>query len=57
MIEICRDHSTKAKRWRDGQMALRQCAAPLDYNREDVAETSPDRQRTKLRTSSGELGY
>jgi transposase-like protein len=23
MIEICRDHSTNVKRWRDGQMALR----------------------------------
>ncbi len=27
MIEICRDHSTNVKRWRDGQMALRWCAA------------------------------
>ena len=29
MIEICRDHSTNVKRWRDGQMALRWCAAGL----------------------------
>src|SRR6266851_5026113 len=29
MIEICRDHSTKVKRWRDGQMALRWCAAGM----------------------------
>jgi len=29
MIEICRDHSTNIKRWRDGQMALRWCAAGM----------------------------
>jgi hypothetical protein len=29
MIEIGRDHSTNVKRWRDGQMALRWCAAGL----------------------------
>jgi putative transposase len=29
MIEICRDHSTNVKRWRDGQMALRWCGAGM----------------------------
>ena len=29
MIEICRDHSTNVKRWRDGAMALRWCAAGM----------------------------
>jgi transposase-like protein len=29
MIEICRDHSTNVKRWRDGQMAMRWCAAGM----------------------------
>jgi hypothetical protein len=29
MIEICRDHSTNVKRWRDGQVALRWCAAGM----------------------------
>jgi putative transposase len=29
MIEICRDHSANVKRWRDGQMALRWCAAGM----------------------------
>jgi transposase-like protein len=29
MIEICRDHSTNVKRWRDGQMALSWCAAGM----------------------------
>jgi hypothetical protein len=27
MIEICREHSKNVKRWRDGTMALRWCAA------------------------------
>ena len=29
MIEIARDHSTNVKRWRNGQMALRWCAAGM----------------------------
>jgi len=29
MISICRDHSHNVKRWRDGQMALRWCAAGM----------------------------
>jgi putative transposase len=29
MIEICRDHSTNVKRWRDGTMSLRWCAAGM----------------------------
>ena len=29
MIEICRDHSVNVKRWTDGQMALRWCAAGM----------------------------
>lgn len=29
MIEICRDHSSNVKNWRDGQMALRWCAAGM----------------------------
>ena len=29
MIEICRDHSSNLKRWRDGTMALRWCAAGM----------------------------
>jgi putative transposase len=29
MIEICRDHSANVKRWRDGQMTMRWCAAGL----------------------------
>ncbi len=29
MIEICRDHSSNVKRWRDGEMAVRWCAAGM----------------------------
>ncbi|MBK8459515.1 MAG: IS256 family transposase [Micropruina sp.] len=29
MISICRDHAKSVKRWRDGQMALRWCAAGM----------------------------
>jgi transposase-like protein len=29
MIEICRDHSSNVKRWRDGEMGLRWCAAGM----------------------------
>jgi putative transposase len=29
MISICRNHCTNVKRWRDGQMALRWCAAGM----------------------------
>jgi putative transposase len=29
MIEICREHSKNVKRWRDGMMALRWCAAGM----------------------------
>jgi putative transposase len=29
MISICRTHASNVKRWRDGQMALRWCAAGM----------------------------
>ena len=29
MISICRDHAGNVKRWQDGQMALRWCAAGM----------------------------
>jgi putative transposase len=29
MIEICREHSRNVKKWRDGTMALRWCAAGM----------------------------
>ena len=38
MIEICRDHSTNVKRWRDGEMALRWCAAGMGEAEEAVPQ-------------------
>ena len=29
MISVCRDHASNVKRWRDGRMALRWCAAGM----------------------------
>ena len=29
MISVCREHAANVKRWRDGQMALRWCAAGM----------------------------
>jgi hypothetical protein len=29
MISVCREHATNVKRWRDGKMALRWCAAGM----------------------------
>jgi putative transposase len=29
MISICREHASNVKRWQDGQMALRWCAAGM----------------------------
>jgi len=29
MISVCRDHANNVKRWRNGQMALRWCAAGM----------------------------
>jgi len=29
MISICRDHAVNVKRWQDGQMVLRWCAAGM----------------------------
>ena len=29
MISVCREHAANVKRWRDGKMALRWCAAGM----------------------------
>ena len=41
MISICRDHARNVKRWRDGQMALRWCAAGMV----EASKPVPPRQR------------
>ena len=52
MIEICREHSKNVKRWRDGTMALRWCAAGMteagkQFRRRDdrSRQAVPPRQR------------
>jgi len=40
MIEICRDHSTNVKHWRDGQMALRWCAAGMNEARKQFRKVN-----------------
>jgi len=42
MISVCREHAANVKRWRDGQMALRWCAAGMRRGRQAV----PPRQRS-----------
>ncbi len=46
MISICRDHSRNVKRWRDGQMALRWCAAGMV----EASKAVPPRQRPSIYT-------
>ena len=46
MISICRDHARNVKRWRDGQMALRWCAAGMveaskQFRRSTATSTCP----------------
>ena len=41
MLSICREHAKNVKRWRDGRMALRWCAAGML----EAAEAIPSRQR------------
>jgi len=41
MIEICRGHSKNVKRWRDGTVALRWCAAGmLEAGHQSAASTA-----------------
>ncbi len=50
MIEICRDHATNVKRWRDGQMALCWCAAGMN----EAANATP--RPTSRSPASSSLG-
>jgi putative transposase len=45
MIEICRDHAGNVKRWQDGQMALRWCAALVRCGDGRGGQAVPPRQR------------
>ena len=50
MIGICRDHARNVKRWRDGQMALRWCAAGMI----EASQPVPPRQRPPPPTRSAD---
>ena len=51
MIEICRDHATNVKRWRDGQMALRWCAAGMLEAKKQFRRVNGHLHLKALRTS------
>ena len=51
MIEICRDHSTNVKHWRDGQMALRWCAAGMVEAKKQFRRVNGHLHLRSLRTA------
>src|SRR4051794_15483929 len=51
MISISRDHSRNVKRWRDGQMALRWCAAGMIEAGKQFRRVNGHLQLPALRTT------
>ena len=51
MIEICRDHSRNVKRWRDGAMALRWCAAGMVEAKKQFRRVNGHLHLRSLRTA------
>ena len=51
MISICRSHSANVKRWRDGQMALRWCAAGMVEAGKQFRRVNGHLHLAKLRAS------
>src|SRR5690242_11095309 len=51
MIGICREHSKNVKRWRDGTMALRWCAAGMLEAGHQFRRVNGHMHLTKLRTA------
>src|SRR5690348_10612950 len=51
MIEICREHSKNVKRWRDGTMALRWCAAGMLEAGHQFRRVNGHMHLPKLRTA------
>jgi putative transposase len=51
MISICRDHARNVKRWRDGQMALRWCAAGMVEAGRQFRRVNGHLHLTKLRAA------
>jgi putative transposase len=53
MIEICREHSKNVKRWRDGTMALRWCAAGMAEAGKQFRRVNGHLHLPKLRDALG----
>ncbi len=51
MISICRDHAKNVKRWRDGQMALRWCAAGMVEASQQFRRVNGHLHLAELRTA------
>jgi putative transposase len=51
MISICRDHAKNVKRWRDGQMAMRWCAAGMVQARDQFRRVNGHLHLPALRTA------
>jgi putative transposase len=51
MISICRDHARNVKHWRDGQMALRWCAAGMVEARKQFRRVNGHLHLAKLRAA------
>jgi putative transposase len=51
MIEICREHSKNVKRWRDGTMALRWCAAGMPEADHQFRRVNGHLRLPRLRTA------
>jgi putative transposase len=54
MIEICRDHSANVKRWQDGKMALRWCAAGMAEARKQFRRVNGHLHMQALRAALDE---
>jgi transposase-like protein len=51
MIAICRDHAANVKNWRDGQMALRWCAAGMNEAAKQFRRVNGFMHLAKLRAA------
>ena len=57
MISICREHSKNVKRWRDGQMALRWCAAGIVEASKQFRRVKQDEQRAFAKRDLSSVDY
>jgi hypothetical protein len=54
MISICRTHAHNVKRWRDGRMALRWCAAGMIEAGKQFRRVNGHMHLRSLRDTAGE---